>query len=381
MGTHSGRAEPLAPPGTFEARVRRVVESLSELGNGGSGAGVISSLANCRYLTNFSGSNALLVLTYGATTELNLITDGRYLEQAQEELADLLNSGTVHARILDQAGKHAYRLAGELASGRGAVFCEHAVVTHRDYNTLQSALNDSVSPLDCSGAVNKHRRVKDAHEVELLSVAASISDAAFAAVAPMIEDGVEELEIAAELNARMMSLGAAGPAFQTIIGSGPNGALPHAHPTSREVRGGETVVIDFGAEFAGYRSDCTRTIFVGGEAGDADAGRAYLAVLESQRAGIDALADGVLAMTIDDACRAALPGELASRFTHATGHAIGLEVHEEPILRAESDALLRSGMVVTVEPGVYLPGRFGIRIEDTLLIEGTGSRPLTCLPK
>lgn len=381
MGGHDAPATPPAPPGTFAVRVQRLAERLSELGKGDSGAAVISSLSNCRYLTNFSGSNALLVVAYGSTPEVTLITDGRYLGQAEEELSDLLASGAVQVQILDQAGKQAHRLAGELSSGRGAVFCEHAVVTHRDYTTLLDALGDGAAPIDCSGTVERLRQVKGAYEIELLSSAAAIADAALACVVPMVQDGVEELELAAELASRMMALGAAGPAFQTIIGSGPNGALPHAHPTARKVRGGEPVVIDFGAEFAGYRSDCTRTVFAGGEAKEPEALRAYHAVLESQLAGVEALAEGVLSGVVDAACRRSLSGELAPRFTHATGHSIGLEVHEEPILRAGGEAILRSGMVVTVEPGVYLPGRFGIRIEDTLLIEGSGCRPLTGQPK
>ncbi len=375
------RPAPAAPQGTFTRRIERAVEDLSELGKSKRGAVVVSSLANCRYLTNFSGSNALVVITWGAGIEASLITDGRYLDQAAEELSDLLGGGTIQARVLDQAGRSAYALAAELAAAGGQVFCEHSIVTLRNFETLAGGLGQGDRPADCSGVVENLRRVKDTHEIGLVSTAAAIADQALAAVAAIIHDGVQELEIAAELNTRMMSLGAAGPAFETIVGSGPNGALPHAHPSGRRVRGGEAVVIDFGAEYAGYRSDCTRTIFVEGEEPGGEVRRAYRAVLAAQREGIEALGAGVEAGTIDAACRRALPEDLAPRFTHATGHSIGLEVHEEPILRAGGSEKLESGMVVTVEPGVYLPGQFGIRIEDTMLIEASGSRPLTCLPK
>ena len=375
------RRVPAAPQGTFGRRIERTVEVLSELGKGERGAVVVSSLANCRYLTNFSGSNALVVITWGAGIEASLITDGRYLDQAAEELSDLLGGGAIQARVLDQGGRSAYALAAELAAAGSSVFCEHSVVTLRNFETLAGGLGQGDRPADCSGVVESLRRVKDAHEIGLLSAAAAIADHALAAVAATIHDGVQELEIAAELNSRMMSLGAAGPAFATIVGSGPNGALPHAHPSGRKVRGGEAVVIDFGAEYAGYRSDCTRTIFVEGEEPEGEVRRAYRAVLAAQREGIEALGAGVPVGTIDAACRRALPADLAPRFTHATGHSIGLEVHEDPILRAGGSEKLESGMVVTVEPGVYLPGQFGIRIEDTMLIEASGSRPLTGLPK
>ena len=376
--------EPLArhaPTGTFVRRIEQAVGILSQLGRAERGSALISSLPNCRYLTNFSGSNALAVITWGAGINVSLITDGRYLDQADVELAELLGTSPIQTRLLDQAGGGALGLAAELAAAGGQIFCEYSAITHRDYESFVDALGHGDRPADCSGAVERLRRVKDPHEIDLISTAASIADRALAAVVPTIQDGVQELEIAAELNSKMMSLGSGGPAFETIIGSGPNGALPHAHPGSRRVRGGEAVVIDFGAEFAGYRSDCTRTIFVAGEPASREMRRVYEAVLASQRAGIDALTAGSEVGAIDAACRSALPKDLAPRFTHATGHSIGLEVHEDPILRAGGSDVLRQGMVVTVEPGVYLSGQFGVRIEDTMLVDASGSRPLTGLPK
>ena len=226
------------------------------------------------------------------------------------------------------------------------------------------------------------RRDKDPGERSRLARAAAIADAALAEVAPLLDNGYSERTVARRLDNLMLDLGADGLSFETIVASGPNSALPHARPGDRLISPGDLVVVDFGAAVDGYGSDMTRTFVAGGHP-SAEQQRLYDAVIEAQAAGgWRAVADGVPERHIDDTCRSVLARwGLADNFIHSTGHAIGLEIHEDPILSARSVGILRSGWVVTVEPGVYVPGVGGVRIEDSVVVDHAGCRPITHSPK
>ena len=226
------------------------------------------------------------------------------------------------------------------------------------------------------------RAVKDADEVTALRRACAVADAAFADVLPTIRPGVTERTIAADLEGRMRRHGSEGPSFDTIVAAGPNAAVPHHRPTDRPVGLGDLITIDFGAVVDGYHSDMTRTVVLGEP--QAWQREVYDVVAAAQQAGVDAVADGVAAATVDQAARGVIEAAgMGERFIHGLGHGVGLEIHEAPAVGSGSAGELRMDMVLTVEPGVYLPGRGGVRIEDTLVVLGHG-RPaerLTLSPR
>jgi Xaa-Pro aminopeptidase len=231
------------------------------------------------------------------------------------------------------------------------------------------------------GLVEGLRRVKDAGEISRISEAARIADAALGEVAPMLLDGITEADFALSLDFAMRRLGAADVSFESIVAGGPNGARPHARPSSRMIGPGELVVLDFGALVDGYHSDMTRTLSVGEPASD-QLVRMWDVVAESQRAGVAAVRAGVACSDIDAACREVIAAAgWADAFVHGTGHGVGLDIHEAPAVGATSTDTLEAGHVVTVEPGVYLPEHGGVRIEDTVVVTETGCELLTHAPK
>jgi Xaa-Pro aminopeptidase len=231
------------------------------------------------------------------------------------------------------------------------------------------------------GLVEQLRRVKDAGELARITRAAEIADHALANLKAELAKGPTELDFGVALDFEMRRLGASGPAFETIVAAGPNAAKPHHRPSDRPIGEGELVVLDFGATFDGYRSDMTRTFCVG-EPADAELTHLVEVVTESQAAGVDAVRAGIKAADVDRASRAVIEeAGWADRFVHGTGHGVGLDIHEAPSVASTSSDTLQSGHVVTVEPGVYLPGFAGVRIEDTVVVTDTGCRPLTSTPK
>jgi Xaa-Pro aminopeptidase len=229
--------------------------------------------------------------------------------------------------------------------------------------------------------VEELRKVKDAGELARLAAAARIADRALERVRPQLAHGCTEEAFGRALDFEMRELGASGPSFETIVASGPNAAMPHHRPGPRPIRAGEPVVLDFGARFDGYCSDMTRTVWVG-TVSDPDLRRAVDVVLASQAAGAAAVRPGVSGQDVDQACREVIASAgWADFFVHGTGHGVGLDIHEAPSVAATSTDTLAPGHVVTVEPGVYLPGLGGVRIEDTVVVTGDGCRPLNSTPK
>jgi Xaa-Pro aminopeptidase len=374
-------AEPL-PPLSVSGRLDRVRAALDAVQTEGPppDALVVTTPANIRWLTGFTGSAGVLVVVGDGAL---LATDGRYRTQAAEQLAAAGADGDVGLCIGGVAAQRE-ALAAAVATA-GAVGLESGDVTWSAVRTWEAVL--APRPLVAtSGVVEGLRVTKDAGEIVRMERAAAIADAALAAVVPLLHGaggrtGLTEAMFAAALDHAMRTHGAEDRAFETIVASGANSAKPHARPGPRLIGPGDPVVVDFGATFDGYRSDMTRTFCVGG-APAGELAEVFAVVAEAQRDGVATVAPGVVAGDVDMACRDRIAAAgWAERFEHGTGHGVGLDIHEGPAVGAGSTAILQPGTVVTVEPGVYLPAVGGVRIEDTLVVTDAGSRPLTRFPK
>ncbi len=356
------------PPLRSVGRLGRLRERLEEAGVG---AAAIVEPANVRWLTGFTGSNGVVVVL--GSDEALLVTDARYAEQAPAQVGAAGCSGEIEVVVARDAARAAAPRLGDTAR----VGIEDRVAWGEQIHWSEAITAETV-PL--SGIVESLRAVKDRAELARIEAAATIADSALASVAPMLRPGTTELHLQQALDGAIRSAGASGPAYDTIVASGPNAALPHATPTDRRLECGDLVIIDVGAMVDGYRSDMTRTFVLGDPS---DRAAAMLdAVERSQAAGVAAAAPGVEAAQIDKACRSALDDAgMGDAFVHGTGHGVGLDIHELPRVAAGSTATLEPGNVLTVEPGVYFPGFGGVRVEDLLVVTDSGCRALTHHPK
>ncbi len=357
----------------------RVDRVRARLGDAGADALLVTTPENIRWLTGFTGSAGLLLVTAGGAV---LTTDGRYRTQAAEQLAD---AGVADAVDLAIGGVEAQlTVLGTALVGHARLGLESGNVT---WSAMRSwaARWPEVELVPTDGVVTELRMVKDGWEIDRMVRAAAIADAALASVTDLLtgdrDTGTTELAVAAALDHAMRELGAEDRAFETIVASGPNAAKPHARPTGRRIEVGDPVVVDFGAMFDGYRADMTPTFSVG-RPPEGEMARVFEVVAASQRAGVASVRPGERAGEIDRVCRDVIAeAGWADRFEHGTGHGVGLDIHEAPSVGPGSTANLSPGVVVTVEPGVYLAGLGGVRIEDTLVVTADGSRTLTEFPK
>ena len=356
-------AERLAalPPMAVADRLPRLRDRLE---GAGAEALLVTSLTNIRYLTGFTGSAALVVVT---PDDLVFVTDGRYGEQATHQLAE---AGVEAAIEVASTAQRDVVAAATTGYGRIGLEAEH--VTWAAQRRYEAEWFPDAELVPTSGLVEGLRRIKDEGELARLEVAAAVADAALAELRPRLLDGPTEREFGRELDATMRRLGASGPSFETIVASGPNGSRPHARPSDRRIAPGDLVVLDFGSVVDGYCSDMTPTVAID------DVQRRMLEVVTAaQAAGVAAVRPGVAAVDVDRACRDVIAeAGWADSFTHGTGHGVGLDIHEAPRVGTTSDATLAAGDVVTVEPGVYLPGHGGVRVEDTVVVTPGGARPL-----
>jgi Xaa-Pro aminopeptidase len=267
------------------------------------------------------------------------------------------------------------------AEGIDRLGLEAGAVTWAQQRAFDADWFPDIALVPTEGLVEALRRTKDAGEVARIEAAARIADEALQAILPTLHDGPTEREFGLTLDTEMRRRGASGPSFETIVASGPNGAKPHHRPSSRRIEPGEPVVIDFGALVDGYCSDMTRTVCLGPPVSDL-VPRMRSVVIEAQAAGVRAVRPGVSGAEVDAVCRRVI-GEAGwgDAFLHGTGHGVGLQIHEDPRVSSTATAILAPGDVVTVEPGVYLPGHGGVRIEDTVVVTEDGCRPLTGFPK
>lgn len=333
---------------------------------------LVFSEPNRRYLSGFTGSSGVLLVTAAHAV---LLTDSRYTEQAA---AETRSSGF---EVLEHHQPWTADLAKELTRRQiNALAYDPEEMTVAEWQRLQSAL-PQCSWQQVDGLVSGLRQIKEPSEIAALAAACRITDEALTALLPRIAVGVRELELAMELEWYMRTHGAQGIAFDFIVASGPRSALPHGHATERQIHSGDFVTFDIGAVVEGYHSDMTRTVAVGSI--DQTQRQVYDVVLKAQLAGLQALAVGVTGEAVDHASRSVIEqAGYGPHFGHGTGHAVGLEIHEGPRLAPGSQQTLRAGMALTIEPGIYLPQRFGVRIEDTVVLKAEAAHQvLTHFPK
>lgn len=321
---------------------------------------LISQPENRRYLTGFTGSAGWLVLTHDRAA---FATDFRYLEQFGRE-----SPGFELVKIKTKFVDTLPDMLDNLGVKRLGFESQH--VTVDDHCTWQRATED-VAWVALKDTVEKLRMVKDEGEIEILRRSAVLTDAAFARLLEVIEPGMTELEAAWVIESAMRTMGASKVAFDLIVASGPNGALPHAQPGNRKIAEGEPIVIDIGSIVDGYCSDMTRTICLGEASAKYE--QVWDIVLEAQQAALDALCAGMTGKEADSLARDVISrAGYGEQFGHGLGHSVGLAVHENPRASKLSEDILEAGMSLTVEPGIYLPGEFGVRTEDLVIIREKG---------
>ena len=326
---------------------------------------LVTAPANVRYLTGFTGSNGAVLALPG---ERIFFTDPRYAIQSRREIG---------CRTQVCKGPILTAVASMAASGRiRRLGFEGAHLSYGGFDLLRANMPVNASLEPVSGWLEAHRMFKSATEIELIRRSVATNSKAFELAARRVRPGICERDLAAEIDHQMRRLGAEKPSFETIVASGDRSALPHAHPTGAILKSRQLVLIDMGAFQDGYASDMTRMLFLG--APGARVKRLYRAVLEAQLAAIDAVRPGVTAARVDREARNVLKAyKLERAFVHSTGHGLGLEIHELPRIGKKDKTPLAAGMAITIEPGVYLEGVGGIRIEDTVVVTATGCEVLT----
>jgi len=331
---------------------------------------VVTTLQNVRYLCGFTGSNAVLLIR-GA--EMTLFTDPRYTIQAAAETA------ACGAKVQIVRGDLIAALDDALARCKSIGF-ENRRITYAAVAALQKLLKLGAALFGIEDAIEQKRMVKSAAEIALIRESVLINSKAFERGLKTFKPGMTESRLAAELEYQQRKLGAEKPSFDTIVASAERSALPHAHPTDAKIPANGLLLVDMGSFRRGYASDMTRTVHIG--RASAKVRTLYNAVLEAQLAAIAAVKPGVTTGRVDRAARAVLEKYgLEKAFVHSTGHGLGLEIHEPPRIGKREKTRLREGMAITIEPGVYIEGMGGIRIEDTVLVTAKGCEILTPTPK
>jgi Xaa-Pro aminopeptidase len=330
---------------------------------------VVTHLPNVRYLCGFTGSAGVLL----AASHPVFFTDGRYAEQAAAQV-DGARISIAKGNALAAAAEACVKLGLK----RIAIESEHLTVAQ--FDAFEQVLGKGIKIVRLSGAVEELRVLKDADEIQRLRNAVDLSSRLFKPLVRSLRAGVAESAVAAKLEYMARRAGAEGMSFETIVASGERSALPHGVASAAKLPSAGFVVLDYGVVLDGYCSDMTRTVHLGKVSAEARA--LYIAVLEAQLAAISAVHPGATTGEVDEAARHELKrAKLDKYFTHSTGHGVGLEIHESPRLAAGTEAVLQPGMVITIEPGIYLPGKCGIRIEDMLLVTKHGYEVLTPVGK
>lgn len=330
---------------------------------------LISNLTNIRYLSGFSGSNALLVL---APPKAYFLTDFRYTVQARKEVK---NSQVIIAER---------ELISELIKlpcfkKKVKVGFESVYMTVKTLEQIKELISRAVfAPVE--NLVESILIVKDNAEINRIKKAVKITDTAFSRILDMIKPGVKERDLSLELNYQMIKMGADGPAFDFIVASGQRSSMPHGKASDRKIKKGDLITFDFGCYYEGYSSDMTRTVVLG-KAGEKQK-KIYNIVLKAQLAAIDAARAGISAKELDSVARDVINKEgYGDNFGHGLGHGLGLEVHSAPVVSQRSQDILASGHVITIEPGIYIPNWGGVRIEDNVMITQNGCKNFTKSPK
>jgi len=343
-----------------ELRRRAVGDQLGPLG---ADAMLVTELVNVRYLTGFTGSNGqLLVTAEGAT----FLTDGRYTEQARHEVAGP-DRVTYRRTVRDDLPA--------LLTGVARLGFEAQAVTVDDHAKLGAALGDGVALVPLTDVVERGRRVKDAEELDILRRAQAATDGAFDRILDVVSVGMSERHLARDLERLLLEEGGDDLAFDPIVAFGEDAAEPHHDPGHRMLEEGDVIKLDFGARVEGYHADMTRTVAFG--TAPTELRKIHDVVRQAQQAGIDAVRAGATGADVDTAARDVIADAgYGDRFVHGLGHGVGLRIHEAPWLGAGQENVLPAGSVVTIEPGIYVPGIGGVRIEDMVEVTGDGCRVL-----
>jgi len=350
-------------------RTTRLLGAMSEVQDGrGVDAMLVTDIRNIRYLTGFTGGSACLAVT---PRRLTLVTDARYADRAQA----VLTAAEVPARIEITRDRQREAVVAAVGNAR-RVALEADTITWSTQRLYANEWLPGRELVPTAGLVERLRFVKDEGELARMRAAAAMADRVLTDLKSTLDEGPTEQDFRDLLDDQMRLLGSEEPAFPTIVASGPNAALPRPRASHRVIAEGDLVVIDFGGTVDGYRSDLSRTFMVGDVPRDVRA--LYDLVLEAQSAAVEGVHDGAAAADVDGACRSI--AEAAGRggqFTHSTGHGVGLVIHEHPLLSRTSADILSTGEVLTVEPGVYVPGIGGVRIEDLVTVTARGCELLT----
>ena len=325
-------------------------------------------MKNIRYLTGFTGSDGALFIGEKGNV---LLVDGRYVTQAKQEVSefDIIEYTDKLTRLALLISDYNMKVVG----------FESSALTYDTYLKLSNRLNDvTLEPL--SEGINAIRAIKDTQEIDCIRKAATIASQSLQFIMNDIQPGISERDIALILESKMKELGGETLSFETIVASGNNSALPHAKPGSRKIENGDFVVIDYGIVYQGYHSDETCTVAVGSVTQKQR--ETYQIVKDAHDRALDAVKEGISCREIDRIARDHIgKAGLEQYFSHGTGHGVGLEIHETPVISAKSDDYLTAGMIITIEPGVYIPDLWGIRVEDMVVVERDGCEILSTVPK
>jgi len=348
---------------------KRITQLLSKAEQLGVDAFLLHDSSNIRYFSGYTGEGSLFV----APQESAVITDFRYTEQAAGQAPE--------CSVCETSGGNDAQIAASLAEKYGVrrLGVELNVLSYSAYCTLREAMPECELISIGSTGVDI-RAIKDENEIALIREACRITDLTFNDMLTWLKPGMEERDVALEMNYRIAKLGSEGPSFSFIIASGPNASMPHAIPGRRKIAVGDVVTFDFGCKVGGYCSDMTRTIAIG-DIGD-EMKKVYQIVLDAHLRVLEGLRPGITGKQADALARDYIASHgYGDRFGHGTGHGVGLQIHEQPRLSVKGEDELKAGMVVTDEPGIYLPGLGGVRIEDTCLITNAGAEALFTAPK
>ena len=330
---------------------------------------VVMNPENRQYLSGFTGTSGILFINASRAV---LLTDFRYQEQAVKECPAY--------EIVIFSGTYTEKLAELVSQSKTAnLACEADFITHKQFQTMEKNLeNINLQPVN--DFVEALRLVKDDSEINSINQAVKLADDAFNNILSFIKPGISEKEVALELEFHMRRAGAEKAAFTFIVASGTRSSLPHGVASEKIIQSGDLVTMDFGAVYQGYHSDITRTLVIGTPTSRQS--EIYHIVLEAQTAASAAVRAGVKACDVDKVARDIITSHgYGENFGHSTGHGLGLNIHENPRVAAKSETILQSGMVITIEPGIYIPGWGGVRIEDTVVVEDKGCKILTKSPK
>lgn len=352
-----------------KSRINKVLDNLNKHN---CSAMLVTNVANVTYLTGFTGDSSHLLIT---DTKNYLLTDGRYTEQAEIECAKEIEVllWIDNKRYDVSTYQH---LCDQLNISEMAV--EASSITYADYNKLSTGLKDcTILPVD--GIVEDIRQTKDETEITLLKKACRLSDEALKLLVPEVKPGVTEIQLTAQLEYNLKTIGADDISFTTIVLSGAKTSLLHGKPDDKKIEYGDFLLFDFGALYKGYHADISRTFIIGQASNEQQ--KMYNAIYESQKRAVECLAAGVEGKLPDTIVRKTIPENYLQYYYPGLGHGVGLDIHELPFIKNTCEFTYKPGMVVTIEPGIYIPGKGGLRIEDTVLITEDGNEILTGFSK